>query len=44
MINWLANGMILGEPLDVLKGFCMDGLPFEKNILLGETGDDGRSI
>ena len=44
MVDWFADGVVLGKSLDVLKRFFVDGFPFEGNILLGEAGEDGGPI
>lgn len=44
MVDWLADGVVLGESFDVPKGFLVNGSSVEGNILLGEAGENGGPI
>jgi hypothetical protein len=44
MVNGFADRVILGESLDVLESFFVNGFPSERDVLLGEARKDGRPI
>jgi len=44
MVDWFADAVVLGESLDVLERFFVNGFPSEGNILLGEAGEDSGPI
>ena len=44
MVDWLTDGVVLGESFDVSEGLFVCGFPFEGDILLGETGENGGPI